>query len=490
MILPQRRFPSVSVQTGMKTRIFALVFALTAVPHCLLAQGQLPDTPAAKQFAAWLEAFNSGERARLLEFWQKNKPERVKLVDGAMEFRGMTGGFAMKKVEECGETKCVVVVQEKKSDQFARATIEVEPSAPFAIKEFEVRLTDPPAGLAVPRMTQGDAVAAVRAKLELQSTADEFSGAVIIAKNQKPIFRSAYGMADREKKIPNTVDTQFRIGSMNKMFTATATMQLVQAGKIELDKPFGAYLTDYPNKEMASSVTIQQLLTHTGGTGDIFGPDFDKKRLELRTLQDYVKLYGTRGVKFPPGSKWEYSNYGFLLLGVIVQRVSGQDYYEYVREHIFKPAGMNSTDSLPEGVAVASRSIGYMKEDPAKGWEPNTETLPYRGTSAGGGYSTVGDLLAFANALENYKLLDEKHTSLLVSGKVDTPGGKKYAFGFTDQVSPDGVRCFGHGGGAPGMNGDLAICKSSGYTVAVLANLDPPAAGRVSEFITNRLPKE
>ena len=478
------------VHKGMKTYILILAFALAAAPFCLRAQGQLPDTAAAKQFAAWLEAFNSGERASLVEFWQKNDPERVKLVDGAMEFREMTGGFAIKKVEECGETKCAVVMQEKKSDQFARATIEVEPSAPFAVKEFEVRATDPPAGLGVPRMTQSEVVAATRAKLEQASAADEFSGAVIIAKNQKPIFSGAYGMAEREKKIPNTADTKFRIGSMNKMFTATATMQLVQAGKIELDKPFGTYLTDYPNKEMASSVTIQQLLTHTGGTGDIFGPDFEKNRLELKTLQDYVNLYGARGVKFPPGSKWEYSNYGFLLLGVIVQRVSGQDYYEYVREHIFKPAGMNSTDSLPENVTVANRSVGYLKEDPAKDWQANTETLPYRGTSAGGGYSTVGDLLAFANALENYKLLDEKHTNLMMTGKVDTPGGKKYAFGFTDMVSPDGMRCFGHGGGAPGINGDLKICKSSGYSVAVLANLDPPAASRISDFIANRLPKE
>jgi CubicO group peptidase (beta-lactamase class C family) len=267
-------------------------------------------------------------------------------------------------------------------------------------------------------------------------------------------------------------------------------MQLVQAGKIELEKPLGTYLPDYPNKEMASSVTIHQLLTHTGGTGDIFGPEFDKNRLELKTLQDYVKLYGARGVQFPPGSKWEYSNYGFLLLGVIVQRVSGQDYYEYVREHIFKPAGMNSTDSLPEDVVVAKRSMGYMKEDPAKGWRPNTDTLPYRGTSAGGGYSTVGDLLAFANALENHKLLDEKHTNLLVAGKVDTPGGRKYAYGFSESVSSDGVTCFGHGGGAPGMNGELRICGSSGYTVAILANMDPPAATRVADFIANRLPKE
>lgn len=476
----------------MKTKLLALAVLLPLIALTVRGQ-QFPDVPAAKQFAAWLAAFNSGDRETILEFYRKNEPSRVKDIDGAMDFREMTGGFVVKKVETCEQTQCDVIVQERKSDQIARATIEVEENAPYVIKAVRISVIEAPAEFAVQRMTQGEAIAAAQAKLAQSSAEDKFSGAVMIAKDQKPIFSRAYGMADREKKIANTTETKFRLGSMNKMFTATATMQLVQAGKIALDKPFGTYLPDYPNKEMAASVTIHQLLTHTGGTGDIFGPEFEKHRLELKTLQDYVKLYGERGTKFPPGSKWEYSNYGFLLLGVIVQRVSGQDYYEYVREHIFKPAGMLATDSQPESAAVVNRAFGYMKEDPKKGWASNVETLPYRGTSAGGGYSTVGDLVAFANALENHRLLDEAHTNLLVTGKVatgDNAGGRKYAYGFAETISPDGVKCFGHGGGAPGMNGELRICQSSGYTVAVLSNLDPPAATRIADFVLNRLPKE
>ncbi len=105
-----------------------------------------------------------------------------------------------------------------------------------------------------------------------------------MAKNGKSVFTAVYGLADREKKIPNTVNTKFRIGSMNKMFTATAVLQLVQAGKINLNDPLGKYLPNYPNKDLAAKVTIHQLLTHTCGTGDFFGPEFDKHRLELRTL--------------------------------------------------------------------------------------------------------------------------------------------------------------------------------------------------------------
>src|SRR5262249_6446717 len=202
---------------------------------------------------------------------------------------------------------------------------------------------------------------------------------------------------------------------------------LVQAGKIKLTDPIGKYLTDYPNQNVATKVTIHHLLTHTGGTGNIFGPEFDAHRLELRTLQDYVNLYGKRDLEFEPGSKWEYSNYGFLLLGVVVQKVSGQSYYDYVAEHIFKPAGMTSTASLAEDQNVPNRSIGYThfggprseQKPGGETWKPNTETLPYRGTSAGGGYSTVEDLSRFASALQNHKLLDAKHTDLLTTGKVD-----------------------------------------------------------------------
>jgi CubicO group peptidase (beta-lactamase class C family) len=346
--------------------------------------------------------------------------------------------------------------------------------------------TDRPAEFALPHMSQAALIAALEQRLASQAASDRFSGAVLLAKDGKPVFERAYGLADREHHIANTVDTRFRIGSMNKMFTATAIMQLVQAGKIDLDKPFGTYVTDYPNKSVSNAVTIRQLLTHTGGTGDIFGPQFAANRTKLRTLQDYISLYGNRPLQFTPGSKWEYSNYGFILLGAVIERVSGQSYFDYVHDHIFVPAGMTSTGSDPEGAPVADRSIGYMS--PNGTLEPNTGTLPYRGTSAGGGYSTVGDLLRFADALLAHKLLNAHYTEMMTGAQTKTPDGGTYGFGFGQEVV-NGEHCFGHNGGAPGMNGDLKICPRSGYVVAVLSNLDPPAAGRVSDFIANRLPE-
>ncbi len=444
-------------------------------------------TPAAEQQAkAWLAAFNSGDRATLLEYLKTNRPSDADHIDGLMGFRGMTGGFDLEKTEESAPTRFVALVKEKDSDQFARLVLEVEVGTPHRVSNFQLMAIPRPAEFAIPRVSQPEAIAALEKDLEHDSAADRFSGAALVAKDGKVIFEHAYALADREKKIPNQVNTQFRIGSMNKMFTAVSIMQLVQAGKIQLNDPFGKYLTDYANKEMANQVTIEQLLTHTGGTGDFFGPEFDAHRLELKTLQDYVKLYEKRPVQFEPGTKFEYSNYGFLLLGVVIEKVTGGSYYDYVREYVFKPAGMTLTDSLPENEAVAGRSVGYMKEGPGP-WTPNTDTLPWRGTSAGGGYSTVEDLFHFATALLGHKLLDAKHTDPLIRGKVDTGRGDKYAYGLFERDN-NGMKCFGHGGGAPGMNGDLDICPESGYVIAVLANLDPPAAQRPAEFVAARLP--
>jgi CubicO group peptidase (beta-lactamase class C family) len=336
---------------------------------------------------------------------------------------------------------------------------------------------------------EAKAVATVKEAVNPLAGSGLFSGAVQLSNDGRTLFERAYGLADRTRKVPNALDTRFRVGSMNKMFTAVAVMQLVEAGKLDLEAPLGTYLRDCPNDDVADSVTIHHLLTHTGGTGDIFGPEFDAHRSELRALGDYVELYGERGLEFRPGSRWSYSNYGFILLGVVIERVTGQSYYEYVQEQVYEPAGMTRTGSLAEDEDVEGRAIGYMMPPGSTEWAPNTDTLPYRGTSAGGGYSTVGDLTRFAQALLGHELLSAESTKRLITGKVDTDFGDRYAYGFQDARDAKGNGWVGHGGGAPGMNGDLRIYPKSGYVVAVLANLDPPAAQNVSGYVDTRLPR-
>jgi CubicO group peptidase (beta-lactamase class C family) len=332
-------------------------------------------------------------------------------------------------------------------------------------------------------------VAALRAQLEAATAANTFAGAVLIVHDGRTVFEGAYGLADRGQGIPNSLLTKFRVGSMNKMLTAVAVLQLVQAGEVALDATLGTYLPDYPNAEMASKVTIHHLLTHTGGTGDIFGPEFNANRLELRETDDYLELYGTRSLLFEPGSQWAYSNYGFMLLGAVIERVSGMRYDDYVAANVLVPAGMTDTGAEPEESFVPGRAVGYM-------WQggtlvSNAPTLPYRGTPAGGWYATVADFERFAVALREHRLLDAAHTELLLAGKVamgqSNPSVVKYAYGFIDRVQ-GGRRLVGHGGAAPGMSGELSFEPAGGYTVVVLSNLSPPAATLIEAFILSNLP--
>jgi D-alanyl-D-alanine carboxypeptidase len=440
-----------------------------------------------QRFSAWLSNFNAGDRARMDEFLKSYWPSRN--LDEEMAFRQRTGPLRLRALQEATPTRLSGFVEAVDSDDVAWFSLVLEPHGARHITTLSVRLVPRPPEMQVARMNEAETLAALRSRLDQDSAADRFAGAVLVTKKGQTLFSDAYGFADREKKVPNTIDTRFRIGSMNKMFTGTAVLQLVQAGKIDLTDTLGKYIPDYPNRELAAKVTIHDLLTHTGGTGDIFGPEFDAHRPELRTLNDYVALYGKRAPSFEPGSRWEYSNYGMLLLGVVIERASGESYYDYVAQKVFKAAGMTRTGSEPESEVVPDRSVGYMHRPGSGEWAPNTDTLPYRGTSAGGGYSTAGDLVRFAEALLDDKLLDAGHTQLLMTGKVSMPLGARYAYGFEDARKSDGTGWIGHAGGAPGMNADLRVFPSSGYVVVVLSNLDPPAAQRVSEFLTLRLEK-
>lgn len=449
------------------------------------------DSPVGVQFADWLTAFNAGDRNALVAYHEQHFPyavasDDVHDVDRELGLSMGTGGFEPKKLENPTPTSISADLMERRSGRFARASMEVDSAAPHRVTKFEIHPMPTPQEFRPARMSEADALAALRAELDKRTAADTFSGAVTVAKNGTTIFSEAYGFADRDKHIKNTVDTRFRIGSMNKMFTAVATLQLVQAKKLALVDPLAKVVLGYPNQNLAAKVTIHHLLTHTGGTGDIFGPDFAEHRLELRTHGDYVKLYGTRDLAFAPGAKMEYSNYGFLLLGVVIEAVSKETYFDYVAKQVFAPAGMSSTSSpMEDNATEPNRSIGYMR-DPKGGWQPNTDTLPIRATSAGGGDSTVKDLLAFTSALTRHKLLNANNTKLVTTGKVEMGPNMKYAYGFMETID-NGQRCFGHGGGAPGMNGKLTICDN-GYTIVVLANRDPPAAEEVEQFVLARLP--
>jgi CubicO group peptidase (beta-lactamase class C family) len=470
-------------------RIISLVLVMAAL---LAGQVTTPDTAPGRLLRGWLDTFNAGNVDGRAKFIREHYSDAVlhgippeNMARRGMEFRDdVGGGFDLHAITESNATDIKAVLQEKSGFGWASIHIKVDPAKPTVISSFDLDQMLTPSDARPAREDDAALVKDVDDLATKLSKEDRFSGVVLIAKNGKPLLAKAYGYADREKKVPNDVDTKFRIGSMNKMFTSVAIAQLVQQGKLKYTDTLAQVLPDYPNKEVAQKITIHHLLTHTSGLGDYFSEEFDQKKDTLRDLKDYLQFFVNEPLQFEPGKGWAYSNAGMLVAGLVVEKVSGQNYFDYVRENIYKPAGMKDSDSYEKTKPQPNQSKGYIKE---KGqWVSNYETLPLMGSSAGGGDSTAPDLLRFADALQSRKLVNAELTDLITTGKVAVGRRGKYAYGFEENVE-GGKRVVGHGGGAPGMNGDLRIYWDSGYTVAVLSNFSPPIADQLGVYIRERI---
>jgi D-alanyl-D-alanine carboxypeptidase len=436
--------------------------------------------PAGETLTAWLDAYNA-DPATLKAFMSV----RASAVDAELWMGAQRRNAPAKLVRtEASASDAVTVVTENRWGARWRLQLSVDPAPPHAILALTPTPVWPPENAAPERMSWQQLKDALEAKLAHDVAKGWFSGAVMVSLAGRPLFSAAHGYADREQQLANTLDTRFRMGSMNKMMTGVATLQLVQKGVLGLDDPVGRHLPDYPSRTFAEKVTLRHLLNHTGGAGDFFGPGFSKHRLELLDPADYVALFGRRDPEFEPGSQHKYANYGFILMGRIIEVATGQRYDDYIEANILAPAGMTATGALPESTEVPGRAVGYM--DGPDGLVRNDPTLPLRGSPAGGGYSTVGDLVRFADALKSGALLGAEHYGLIDTAAVEVWPGVKYGMGFQTQTS-DGVRSFGHGGGAPGQNGLLLIFPDSGYVVATLSNADPPQASSLGDFIGQRL---
>jgi CubicO group peptidase (beta-lactamase class C family) len=334
----------------------------------------------------------------------------------------------------------------------------------------------------------------LNAYLEQAAAADAFSGAVLIAKDAEPVFTKAYGLANRAANTPNNTETKFNLGSMNKMFTAVAIAQLAESGKLSFTDTISKVLPDYPNKAVAEKVTIHQLLTHTSGMANYQNETYMANLNKMKTVADLLPLFANEPLAFEPGTKLVYSNSGFVVLGLIIERVSGQNYFDYVKEHIFKPAGMVNTDSYEKGKDVPNMAVGYMRmnekgmPDPSLPLRENTSVLAAKGSPAGGGYSTVGDMLRFSLALRGNKLLSQKYTAIVTTGKFEVAGpDRKYAYGFGDNVI-DGRHIVGHNGGGPGIGANFDVFPEIGYTAVILTNFSPPAMMPVVKKVRDLIP--
>ena len=314
----------------------------------------------------------------------------------------------------------------------------------------------------------------VNALVEREVAAGRFSGVVLVAQQGERIAAVAGGSAHAERNLPVTLDTRFNLASGDKLFTKIAILQLVQAGRLALTDTVGTFLRDYANATVRSRVTVQQLLQHRSGLGSFWGDAFRRERTRLRDLADIVRLFEHDAPAFEPGSRMAYSNNGYVLLGRIVENVTGESYFDYVRRRIFEPARMTRTAYLTIEEWPDDKAVGYTSADSLAATmstaadasvamrTPNHWSLAWRGSSAGGGYSTAGDLLALDVALRRGALVD---TALLAR--------------FT-AAAPDGRRILANGGG-PGAN--FEFVRTGAHTLIVLSNYDPAAATRMQQQV-------
>ena len=484
----------------MGWRLLAVVMAcvgLVTVPGAYAApDDKADDSPAATRLRELLEVIRAADPAKVEpyvkstyggEFLKMPMEAHVGFINHAHE---RLPDFEVEGIESPKPTEATAVVRSKLTEERVGIVVRVEEQPPHLITAIGRRPAKARQGAADRKVTEAEATEELGAYLDKLAGVDAFSGVVLLAKDGKPLLLKAYGQASKDYAVPNRADTKFNLGSMNKMFTAVAIAQLVEKGKLSFDDPLAKFVPDFPSKEAAEKIRIRHLLTHTSGLGSYFNKKFEESsRARFRTVDDMMELAKDEKPEFQPGEKWSYSNTGFLVLGKVIEKVTGQDYYAYVRENVYKPAGMTGTDCFELDRVNSNLAVGYQKSFDKNGrpeWKNNLFEHVIRGGPAGGGYSTAEDLLRFDRALRGGKLVGPEMSRTLLSAKPEL-NSPEYGFGF--QVDKE-ANAAGHGGGFPGISSNLDMFLTDGdgpqYTAVILSNYGgaaPPVQSRVRELV-------
>ena len=302
---------------------------------------------------------------------------------------------------------------------------------------------------------------------------------LLVAKDGKTIQAEGFGLSNVELQVPAKPETIYQSGSVGKQFTATAVMMLVEGGKVGLDDPLTKYFPDAP--PTWKEVTVRELLSHTGGFGD-YPKDFNFRK--DWTEGELIKLVEGIPFAYAPGTKWAYSNLGYLTLGILIHRVTGQFYGDFLQEHIFHPLGMTSTRIINEADIIPNRAAGYRL---VKGELKNQEWVaPAVNTTADGSlYFSVLDLAKWDAALYTEKLLKRSSFDLMWTpvkqkdGKVNEGG---YGFGWFIE-DRDGHRCVHHDGSWQGFETAIDRYVNDRLTVIALTNLAGANPGKITRHV-------
>lgn len=457
----------------------------------------LPDTADGKLGATLIEHVNS-DSPEQIRSWaptilspEMDATEQAAFVTSLAEAVRDSGGVQLTEAHD-QRGMLILTVKAQRGGRVAVFVLRGDAAHPGRFAHAEMLPMDDPALYAdwpkgaVPR---DELKRLVRTTLDKLVRTNDFSGCLTIADGSATVLDECRGLAERRFGVPVDRQTRFHIGSMNKMFTAVAIAQLVEAGKLSWQDTLAQRVPEYPDHEAAKKITVWQLLHHTAGLGDFFVPEFFQQREKFVNPADYLDLIARQPKVGEPGKDWSYSNAGYVLLGRVIENVSHENYFDYIGRHVFAPAGMEASgfDTLDE--VIPKLAVGYYRAGVfSSDWKADWLKVPAKGSPAGGGYSNNTDLLRFARALRAGKLVKPATLAKMFDDQVPAgPGG--YAAGFGDRLS-NGRHIRGHAGGIEGTDANLAMVWESNADVVVTSNQGPGQAWLFAERIADLLAAE
>jgi CubicO group peptidase (beta-lactamase class C family) len=469
--------------------ILSLFLMLAQSPPPPQPQGQISGTLMV-QGKAVIAAINRGDSAEAFRMVQTRLSARALAQRSPESYAGLlmalfrqSGGVRLKRAEPLG-SGAAFTLWAKNADRGTLLFLAADGGDSSTIGRLDVfRFFHPAATVrALPPLVAGKPqfLSALRAELNRLTVAGEFAGTVVVTRGDTVLFQQGYGRSVLPAGEMNGAATHFHLASVGKMFTATAIGQLMETHRISFDDSLAKLLPQFSWAHASRGITVRQLLSHTSGLG------------QAERAGDAIdSAFAAAPPAFTPGSRFSYSNDGYEILGLIIERVTGESYQDYVRKRVLRPAGMTDTDAYPVDQPLAHRAIGYgHREDDYFGSEPpvsNVDKVKGRGTAAGGSYGTARDLSLFAMAIVSGSLIGNAMLDTLTAPRWPLPGpypDERYGYGF-ESYEVNGSRVVGHGGGGEGWGicSRLDFLPERGYSVAVLSNLDPPTCMDVSRAI-------
>jgi len=461
-------------------RQLLLLIALMVWSKGLLAQSPDDEKSQLALVHEFIAMFNSSERnavsafidrhlaqSTLDRFGDEGRSRYIGYISGEKQFHRSFKLGAIKKLEQRnGSDQYQARVSSHNTELGYHLTLGISQGKPFKVTGVRLRPANDTQATKG-SLSKKEFTESIASYVDRLAERGVFSGAVLVADDQDVIYQAAKGFASIRYRIKNNSQTKFNLGSMNKMFTGLSVMQLVEQQKLSLDDK----LVEYVDRSLLGEgdfeqITIEQLLTHTSGLGWANYPELSQA--SLRNLNDHKPYLKYIPLSNPPGTRFGYSNDGMALLGMVIERVSGLSYYDYVRKHVYKVAGMVNSDSFDVDLPVPNLAMGYYYSAEHDSMQSNLFVHPIKGGPAGGGYSTVEDLYQFSKALTGHQLLSKELTEEAYSAKPEL-NSPRYGYGFFVQGDSDN-RIIGHSGAYMGVSSILSVYLDKGFTVIVLAN--------------------